>query len=89
MFSDNTVFFFCFFFFFGGFYPHIDTPHISSEAPTQHTSAWAAGLALVAMLVHLAVAVVQSLQSSATSRGVTSTAALIAPKLSPVHAMKL
>ena len=38
------------------------TPHISSEAPAQYTSAWAAvaGVALVAVLVLMAVAVVES-----------------------------
>ena len=37
------------------------TPHISSEAPNQYTSAWAVtGVAITAVLVFLVMAVVQS-----------------------------
>ena len=54
MFSDNTDFFYI--------YADTQTPHIFSEAPAQHTSAWApvAGIALVAVLVLVTVAVVES-----------------------------
>lgn len=79
MFSDNAVVFFTSI--------HTNTPHISSEAPTQHASTWAAvaGFALVAMMVLLAAAIVESAIIWHQQRCYQYTAALIAPRLSPVQ----